>query len=70
MEKFKLWWRAFFDRANRVTLLFLLGTLYIAGIGLTRLLAEVFARKRLRLPEPGWRDAEPRQTLEEAKRQS
>ena len=70
MEKFKLWGRNFLNRANSATLFLLLAALYCAGIGLTRLLAEIFARARLRLPKSGWRQAEPRQTLEEAKRQS
>ncbi|NLO91044.1 MAG: hypothetical protein GX410_03495 [Elusimicrobia bacterium] len=70
MEKLKLWGRNFLNRANSITLFLLLGALYCAGIGFTRLLAEVFARARLRPPQPGWREADVRQTLEEAKRQS
>ncbi len=71
MEQFKLKWRAFTLKADKVLLSFLLALLYVIGFGLSRLAAALFMRKWLGWPSAGWKDKnENAADLEAAKRQS
>lgn len=57
MEKFKAGWKAFFAKADRVMLAFLLVLLYLAGFGLARVFAVLFARRYVGWQPAGWQDA-------------